>query len=58
MFKDVVGLLNDLNIKRRDDERRLFIVFSNLSLIKTVPFHSKNKQPVISIGYSVNMKET
>lgn len=56
VYRDVVGLMNNLNITYIDDKWRSFIDASTLDL-KDVQLLIKT-QPAIQIGYSVHMKET
>ena len=54
---DVDGLMNALGIKYDQQEWRLFIDSSKLSL-KAVLLQNGNKHPYIPVGHAVDMKET
>ena len=54
---DVDGLMNALGIKHDQQEWRLFIDSSKLSL-KAVLLHNGNQHPSIPVGHAVHMKET
>lgn len=55
--KDVSGLMGALNITYKQNEWRLFIDSSKLSL-KAVLLHNRNILPSIPIGHAVHMKES
>jgi len=54
---DVDGLMNALGNKHDQQEWRLFIDSSKLSL-KAVLLHNGNQHPSIPVGHAVHMKET
>jgi len=54
---DVDGLMNALGIKHDQQEWRLCIGFSKLSL-KAALLHNGNQHPSIPVGHAVHLKET
>jgi len=54
---DVDGLMNALGNKHDQQEWRLFIDSSKLSL-KAVLLHNGNQHPSIPVGHAAHMKET